>query len=71
MYKEPDEIEDEEEYNEIMQKTADEATDEEWEKVLIMEEKKIKQREKARKEMLKSLKKNDRVKVKEKHWSKK
>ena len=63
--------EDEEEYQEILQKTADEATDEEWEKVLIMEEKKIRLKEKERKEMIKSLKKNDRVKVKEKHWSKK
>ena len=49
--------EDEEEYQEILQKTADEATDEEWEKVLIMEEKKIRLKEKERKEMIKSLKK--------------
>ena len=63
--------EDEEEYNEILKKKVDEATDEDWEKVLIMDEKKMKQKEKARKEMIKSLKKNDRVKVKEKHWSKK
>tara|TARA_B100000963_G_scaffold362043_1_gene402517 strand:+ start:10237 stop:12567 length:2331 start_codon:yes stop_codon:yes gene_type:complete len=63
--------EEEEEYNEIIQKNAHEATDEEWEKVLIMEEKKIKKKEKEHKNMLKTLKEGDRVKVKEKHWSKK
>ena len=61
----------EEEYNEIIQKNAHDATDEEWEKVLIMEEKIIKNKEKEHKNMLKTLKEGDRVKVKERHWSKK
>ena len=40
---------DEDEYNEIMEKNINEATDEDWEKVLIMEEKKIRKRKKEHK----------------------